>query len=78
MLQNDFLLCQMYFLSLGSVPQLLRAMPQFWGELPQLLGELPQFWREMPKFLGELPQTQGEELRTCLEGIETLPLAPRA
>ena len=71
MLQNDFLLWQMYFLSLGSVPQLSGAIPQFLGEMPQFLGELPQF-------SGELLQTQGEGLRTCLEGNETLPLAPRA
>ena len=42
MLQNDFLLWQMYFLSLGSVLQLSGAIPQFLGEMPQFSGELPQ------------------------------------
>ena len=70
MLQNDFLLWQMYFLSLGSVPQLSGAITQFLGEMPQFLGEVPQFLGELPQFLGKLPQTQGG-------GIENVPRRQR-
>ena len=70
MLQNDFLLWQMYFLSLGSVSQLLGAISQFLGELLQFLRELPQFSGELPQFSEELPQTQRE-------GIENVPRGQR-
>ena len=70
MLQNDFLLRWMYFLSLESVSQLLGAIPQFFGELSQFFGGTPQFLGELPQLWGELPQTQGE-------GIENVPSGQR-
>ena len=61
MLRNDFLLWQMYFLSLGSVPQLSGAIPQFLGKMSQFVGELPQF-------SGDLPQTQGGRIENVPRG----------
>ena len=64
MLQNDFLLWQMYFLSLGSVLQLSGAIPQFFGELPQ--------------FLGELPKTQGEGIENVPRGQRNSATCPKS
>ena len=77
MLQNEFLLWQIYFLSLGSVPQLSGAIPQFLGEMPQFLGELPQFSGELLQFSGELPQFSGKLPQTQGGGIENVPRGQR-
>ena len=44
---------------------------------PTFGGDNSNFWRAAPTFKGMAPNS-GEGLRTCLEGNETLPLAPRA
>ena len=71
MLQNDFLLRQMYFLSLGSVPQLSEAIFQFLGEMSQFLGELLQFSRE-------LPQTQGGGIENVSRGQQNSATCPKS